>query len=319
MWHTKRLIVTIGLVVAVSLVASSLNTTASAEEEQPTSVEAVTETLEEVAPAVLDTAAPVPTDNSGPTAIDTTVAGTAITVPTDPAAGITLDAPNAPAINVGLPAATAADNAQVVTQGAVTYDNNNGSTTVPVVKTDGSLSVNITIAGPDAPTSYDFPVTVPGGGTIETTEDGGLVVLDSAGAAVTTIAAPWAKDSTDAAVPTRFEVNGTTVRQIVDHTSVAAVYPVVADPWFLAAIPVIIAAVKWAVAGCASNVAWNLGSALARRAITKAQFNYRVEDAAWDCAWGAVTGGAARFLPWATKMWIRNHVVRMVLPALLRR
>lgn len=188
--------------------------------------------IEQAAPAVLDGAAAVPTDSSGPTAISTTVAGTEVIVPTDPAQGIVMDTARGPAITIDLPSATRADNAQPVAPGVVAYDNNNGSATVPVVTTDGSLAVHTTITGPEAPTRYSYPVTVPGGGRLELTADGGVQVLDGDGALVSAIAPAWAKDANQAPVPTHFEVNGTTLTQVVEHAGSGAVYPVVADPGF---------------------------------------------------------------------------------------
>jgi hypothetical protein len=44
------------------------------------------------------------------------------------------------------------------------------------------------------------------------------------------IAPAWAKDATGNPVPTRFEVNGDSVTQVIEHDATFE-YPIVADPW----------------------------------------------------------------------------------------
>ena len=44
-------------------------------------------------------------------------------------------------------------------------------------------------------------------------------------------AAPWAKDSAGAAVPTHYEIRSNAVVQVIGHKSGKYNYPVVADPW----------------------------------------------------------------------------------------
>jgi hypothetical protein len=45
---------------------------------------------------------------------------------------------------------------------------------------------------------------------------------------VATVATPWATDANGAPVPTHYEINGSSIVQIVDHHGAA--YPVTADP-----------------------------------------------------------------------------------------
>lgn len=49
----------------------------------------------------------------------------------------------------------------------VSYDNNNGSLTVPVVQKDGSVQVNTVIESPSAPTRYAYPVELPDGASVQ--------------------------------------------------------------------------------------------------------------------------------------------------------
>ena len=225
---TKAAVLTLTLAVSATTVGADL---AGATDDGTTAAEAA-ESLEQAAPSVLESAAEVSTTASGPTAMAATVAGTEVVVPNDPAEGITMDTSRGPASTIDLPAATRADDAQPVAPGVVAYDNNNGSATVPVVTEQGSLAVHTTITGPEAPTRYAYPITVPGGGRVELTADGGAQVLDPAGALISTVAPPWAKDANDAAIPTRFEVEGNTLFQVVEHADAGVSYPVVADPRF---------------------------------------------------------------------------------------
>lgn len=62
--------------------------------------------------------------------------------------------------------------------------------------------------------------------------DGGFIeIIDKRGEYVGGVAPAWAKDANGTQVPTRYEINGSTLTQIVDHTSGGFAYPIVADPW----------------------------------------------------------------------------------------
>lgn len=67
------------------------------------------------------------------------------------------------------------------------------------------------------------------------------------------IAAPWARDATGRAVPTRYEIRGSTLVQVVEHRGGNVSYPVVADPsvWKIleCAGSIIAAAVSIAIPG----------------------------------------------------------------------
>jgi hypothetical protein len=92
----------------------------------------------------------------------------------------------------------------------------------------------------DVPEPANLPPAVPApGDTLESpgddvTRPGSVVGTDEA--VLLHIPAPWAVDATGAALPTRYEVAGSTITQVVDTRG--ASFPVVADP---AWIPVIIA------------------------------------------------------------------------------
>lgn len=187
-----------------------------------------------VAPGTVAAAASVSTTGTGVNAINSTAGTTAVTVPVDPAAGITLGIGER-AMSIGLPFARGADHAIVEQPGVVSFDNNNGSTTVPVVQRDGTVLINTVISAATAPQRYDYPIRVPEGHSLRLLASGAAIVGDDAGGLSAVIAAPWAKDSLGNPVPTHYEVQGDTLTQVVDFTPSTA-FPVVADPavtWLL--------------------------------------------------------------------------------------
>lgn len=213
--------VALGLAVAVAGVGSVSAAFAEVPDDPLALVAAAT-------PDTVAEAAEVPTVSDGENAIDATVADIDVTVPVNAEDGITLDGATG-AVSIGLPFAEQADNATVESSGVVSYDNNNGSTTVPVVLNDGSVQINTVIDNPTAPTRYEYPLSLPDGASIQDA-NGALLFLDAEGSFVGGLAAAWAKDANGIDVPTRYDVNGLTVTQVIDHTASHA-YPVVADPW----------------------------------------------------------------------------------------
>lgn len=175
---------------------------------------------------VADTA---PTE-TGDTAIEASAGTTAVTVPTDPSDAITVDAAIS-SISVGLPFSDTADSAKTEANGVVSYDNNNGSITVPVVKTDASVEITTVISSSSAPTRYGYTVSVPEGGILSQDSDGIVSVLDSAGGWIAGFAPAWANDANGSSVLTHYEIDGSTLVQVVDLSSPDIAFPVVADPW----------------------------------------------------------------------------------------
>lgn len=214
-----------GGVAALLVVAGT--TTASAEEQPPTAVDAINA----VAPEVFQDVAA--TESAGGTVAaeaEIVEAGLVISVPTDPAAGISVVGGGVD-LGIGLPNGTKASPASVDGDGIVSYDNGDGSATVPVVKDDGSVQITTVIDGPDAPTRYAYPLDVPEGGSIEDAGNGMIAVLDQDGEFVAAVMPPWAKDANGNPVATHFEIDGDTLTQVVEHTAATA-YPVAADPKF---------------------------------------------------------------------------------------
>ncbi|WP_143465616.1 hypothetical protein [Leifsonia sp. NCR5] len=190
-------------------------------------------TLESVARATPETtrdAAQIPTTASGTNAIDAHVADAEVVIPVEPEAGISVGTSTG-TIGISLPFASSAETATVESKGIVSYDNNNGSTSVPVVTAAGALQINTVITDSAAPSRYSYQLTLPSGGQI-VPAGRGYFVVNAEGDPVTFIAEPWAKDARGVAVPTHYELNDTTLTQVVDHRGTAN-YPIVADPAFV--------------------------------------------------------------------------------------
>ena len=154
--------------------------------------------------------------------------GITITLPVDPAQGIDLSS-DAGSVTVGLPFADAASEAQEIAASVIAYENHNDTTTVPILKDDGSVQITTVIDSSVAPTSYSYPLDIPTGATAELV-DGVVAIRSADGSFLAGISPAWATDAAGEAVPTHYVLEGNTLTQIVEHTSDFQ-YPVVADPW----------------------------------------------------------------------------------------
>lgn len=196
-----------------------------------------TVTASEIATAVINTdatngnlvAEPVPSATDADSAAVVQQNDTTTDVPKNPDDGIGIKSKDGTDITIGLPNAATANDAQRLSDGTVVYSGTDGSANAVIPTSDGVQILN-TIANSDAPTRYNYNVSVPEGGKVEVVEGGGAQVVDTNGTGTLYIGAPWAKDKNGAAVPTHFEVEGANLIQVVDHNNGAFVYPVVADP-----------------------------------------------------------------------------------------
>ena len=134
-------------------------------------------------------------------------------------------------VHVGLPYADGASEASSVSQGVVSYDNKNGSSTIPVAKNDGSLQMVTKIDNRDAPTEYKYVMGVPQGAKLVHQEDGSVLILDNNGKIISAVSKPWAVDAQGTPVETAYVVQGNELIQVISHTSQNYTYPIVADPW----------------------------------------------------------------------------------------
>ena len=97
-----------------------------------------------------------------------------------------------------------------------------------VAPTPRGTQVLIGIDSAAAPATYDFGLR--GDVVPQQAPDGGIDLVGPDGSVVAQIERPWAIDAEGRHVPTRYELRGTTVRQVVDHRTSDVAYPVVADP-----------------------------------------------------------------------------------------
>lgn len=104
-------------------------------------------------------------------------------------------------------------------------------TSVVIQSTETGLRALIHIPDESAPERYEFEL---GGDVVELVEtvDGGVVALDAEGEFVAVAPAPWAVDANGQKVPTHFEIDGTTLFQVVKHQGAGFEYGIVADPWW---------------------------------------------------------------------------------------
>lgn len=180
---------------------------------------------------VLDGLADVSVSTSGEHAISSVANDVRVVVPQNPAHGIVLESEASGAgFTIGLPFSTVASDANAIDGGVVAFDNRNGSTTVPLVKEDGSVQITTVIDSKSAPTRYEYDLSAPAGSTVALTETGEVVITGSAGEFIGGISAAWAYDARGAAVATHYELDGSTLTQVIAHDKSSA-YPVVADPW----------------------------------------------------------------------------------------
>lgn len=267
-------------------------------------------------PGILDASDGVQVRTDADSALITNAAGVSIDVPKNIDQGVTFGTVHGPKLRVELPNAANAGNSKQIAMGVVGYSSSDGSANAVQANEDGSVRMLTVIDNPNAPTQYDYKVNVPNGGTEGIRETGGAEVKDKAGEVISFVGAPWAKDATGKAISTWFTTDGQTLTQHVQHNTPGVVYPVTADPaWFAIAAGV----VAWAASACVGNAISSLGLDGLRWALQRGDWywNKKLEDALWNCAWGAATGGAMKFAPQPVKLWLANEI-RNVARNLLR-
>lgn len=134
-------------------------------------------------------------------------------------------------VSIWLPTTAAVAEDYVAGQGVQLFDQGNGATSVPLVKDDGSVQILTIIDDAAAPESYSYRVDAPEGSTLAVNEDGTVQITSATGEFIGGVAAAWAVDANGAPVPTNYQVDGTTLTQLIDHDGGQFAYPIVADPW----------------------------------------------------------------------------------------
>lgn len=168
-----------------------------------------------------------PAEDAGLGAVD--LGEATVEIPADPASGIGLESGGVE-LTIGLPGADDSGNGVDLDGGTVTYPGDGFSNSV--IASEAGLQLLRTIAGPDAPTRYEYPIDLPADAVLEDAGGGMFAVSDGDGNPVLIVHPAWAKDASGADVPTRYALEGETLVQYVDHASVGVEYPVVADPKF---------------------------------------------------------------------------------------
>lgn len=228
----------LSLVVALTLSVTSPLVVAATANNGPSTDNSATVTAGEVkqalqyTPGVLTASDQSATTSDTDSALVAATAGATIDIPKDASEGVSLAANDGPSIDISLPNADQANDAKQIAPGVVAYSANNGSANAVQATEDGGVRMLTVIDNPKAPTTYDYKVTVPNGGHIELTEDGGAVVLDGNGQPLSAVSAPWAKDARGKQIRTWFTTDGQTLTQHVKHNVRGVVYPVTADPRF---------------------------------------------------------------------------------------
>lgn len=118
-----------------------------------------------------------------------------------------------------------------VPSGSAAFDHADGSSSVPLIHSDGSLQIVTVIDGASAPTVFPYELDLPAGTTTMLEADGSIILTDATGAFVGGVAPAWAVDANGTTVPTRYELTDSGFEQIVEHRQAGVVYPVAADPW----------------------------------------------------------------------------------------
>ncbi len=150
-------------------------------------------------------------------------------VPMDPSEGISFAVADGTAA-ILLPFGAEASEAEQLAPGIVQFDNNNGSSTVPVVMQNGDLQINTVIEGPASPTRYEYVIELPAGGELVESADGVIIAMNGEGEFLFAIGTPWARDAAGKELATHYELEGNLLTQVVDHSGGDVSYPVVADP-----------------------------------------------------------------------------------------
>lgn len=90
----------------------------------------------------------------------------------------------------------------------------------------------VNIDSADAPERYEFDLSGDVA-SLRVNLDGSVAAFDADGALVGGFTAPWARDADGKDVPTRYDVEGTTLVQYVYHREAGVKYGVTADPVWL--------------------------------------------------------------------------------------
>lgn len=154
--------------------------------------------------------------------------GVNISLPSDDDATLRLDSPAAAELSISIPFSNGAGVES--TTGLVSFDDAPNASSVISPGADGSVRVASVIENGAAPSRFDYKFASSGKIQLVPDSTTGAVVVSNNSKPIAVVTAPWAVDATGKSVPTHFEINGSTLTQVVDHQNSAYSYPIIADP-----------------------------------------------------------------------------------------
>lgn len=154
-----------------------------------------------------------------------------ISIPDSPADAVSIDGPRNDDFSISLPTELNLENGSTAADGTVVYNSADADSGAAVqALDDGSVRMQTVI--PDAGSTHEFTYNLEGGFAPAEAEDGSMwaIGLDNAGdPAAYSIETAWARDANGNDVPTRYEIRGESIVQVVTPNADTA-YPIVADP-----------------------------------------------------------------------------------------
>lgn len=158
-----------------------------------------------------------------------------VTTPATANGAVTARAKDGGALSLGLPASSDVTGTEAG-KGTVVYPNASKSTDLAIQPTtDGGARTLVVLKDANASSTQRFALNLPQGASLIEDEAGGYEITretaDGVHTTIGTIDAPWAKDANGKPVPTRYELEGSSLVQTVDVNKDTA-FPVVADPKF---------------------------------------------------------------------------------------
>ena len=192
--------------------------------------------------------------------LSTPTVGGYVDIPLNPSDRITLSSDaRGNDFSISLPDLEGTSDASVATDGTVVYTTSE-ATAIAVQPSPVGVRMLTVLKDRSAPTSFDYALDLPTGGSAMHLTDGSVSVLSADGTTFATAAIPWARDSRGVSVPTRYELHGSTLTQIVEHTNGNFAYPITADPswqWFAAVAMCVLEIASFAVVGLKAAVAFS--------------------------------------------------------------
>lgn len=183
-------------------------------------------------PGLLDESKGAQAKAKGASLVLDNASGVVAEVPLDAKRGVRLGNGDS-AMTIGIPGSSKSGKGHVVAEGTVAYSSTDSyASSVQVLQQGDVRAVRLltVIEEASAPTSFDYPIDMPDGASIQMQSDGSAMVVGIKGETISLIGKPWAKDAVGKEVRTWYTTNGASLTQHVNHNVAGIAYPVVADP-----------------------------------------------------------------------------------------